>query len=173
MLKKSVLLWCVVGLTLVAVSSVLAQRGQKPQVCKILGISVEGNTLADPAAIIANSGLRVGDELVVGGDQTAQAIRKLWSLRIFDDIQIAIDRTLGDGIYLAIKVTELQRFDRMELHGNDEVSTSDIEKKINLVRGQIFPQNETTKIRKEILKMYEKEGYLLAKVKVKIGRAHV
>ena len=32
---------------------------------QILGISVEGNTLADPVAIIANSGLRVGDEIFV------------------------------------------------------------------------------------------------------------
>jgi outer membrane protein insertion porin family len=43
---------------------------------KILGISVEGNKSADPQTIIANSGLRVGGELEIPGDQTVDAINR-------------------------------------------------------------------------------------------------
>jgi len=73
-----------------------------------------GRTLADPAAIIANSGLKVGDEFAVPGDLVAQAIRRLWGLRLFEDIQVSIDRKLGNGVYLVITVKELPRFDRAE-----------------------------------------------------------
>ena len=50
---------------------------------KILGISVEGNKSADASTIIANSGLKVNDEIQIPGDQTLNAIKQLWSLNIF------------------------------------------------------------------------------------------
>jgi outer membrane protein insertion porin family len=143
------------------------QRSATPQeIYKILGISVEGNQFADPAAVIANSGLKVGDEITVPGDQVAQAVRRLWGLRLFEDIQVAVDRKVGNGVYLLITVKELPRYERIEFTGRKEVSEDDINKKINLVRGQIFAPQEAVRIRKEILKLYEKEGYLLAAVKV-------
>jgi len=153
-------------LGLVVTSSLLAQRSQPQEVYKILGLSVEGNTLADPAAIIANSGLKVGDEFTLPGDQISQAVRKLWSLRIFQDIQISIDRKIGQGAYLLIAVKEFPRFDHAEIRGNDDLSKDDILKKVNLVRGQVFPLQDVVRIKKEILKEYEKDGFLLADVKV-------
>jgi outer membrane protein insertion porin family len=145
----------------------LSQTKATPQqVEKILGISVEGNVLADPAAIIANSGLKVGDEITVPGDQVTQAIKRLWGLHLFDDIRVAVDKKVADGVYLVIIVKEYPRFDRVEFEGRDEISEDDINKKINLVRGQVIPTSEILRITKEIKKLYEKEGYLLADVKV-------
>ncbi len=66
--------------------SIAAQQTQKSY--KILGISVEGNKSADAATIIANSGLRVGNEIQIPGDQTLNAIRQLWALNIFSDVHI-------------------------------------------------------------------------------------
>ena len=61
---------------------------------QILGISVDGSKSADPATIIANTGLKVGSEIEVPGDETINAIKRLWSLGIFEDVQIIIDKTL-------------------------------------------------------------------------------
>ncbi len=141
-----------------------AQQAQSQQVYKILGISVEGNSLADPAAIIANSGLRVGDELVVPGDQVAQGLRKLWSLKIFEDVQIAIDRRIADGVFLVFKVREYPRLDATLVEGADEISEEDVRKKIPLVRGQVVTPQDLRRMEKDIKRLYEEEGYLLAKV---------
>ncbi|HTO93850.1 MAG TPA: POTRA domain-containing protein, partial [Bacteroidota bacterium] len=144
-----------------------AQQKSPPQeVYKILGISVEGNSMADPAAVIANSGLKVGDEIAVPGDQVGQAIRRLWGLKLFEDIRISIDRQVGGGIYLLITVRELPRFDHTEFIGRKEESEDDINKKIGLVKGQIFAPDEPIRIKKEIKKLYEKDGYLLAVITV-------
>ena len=144
-----------------------AQQGtQAQEVYRILGISVEGNSLADPSAVIANSGLRVGDELTVPGEALPQAIRKLWSLKIFDDIQIAIDRKAGDGVFLLIRVKELPRLESSLVEGNDELDEEDILKKITLVRGQVVSPAELRRFEKEIMKLYEADGYMLAKVKI-------
>ncbi len=159
-------LFVLAGIVLFALAPLHAQRQQPQEVLKILGLSIEGNTLADPAAVIANSGLKVGDEITIPGDQIAQAIRKLWLLNIFSDIQITIDRKVGDGVYLLITVKELPRYDGISYEGLHELSEDDIMKKLNLVRGQVLAPRELTKIKREILKMYEDDGYLLAKVDV-------
>ena len=165
-MRKTLLVLTLVG-AWAGNAHVYAQRTQQPQdVYKILGISVEGATLADPAAVIANSGLRIGDELLVPSDQVGQAVRKLWGLKIFDDVQIAIDRKAGNGVYLVIKVKELPRYERTEITGRDEIKESDIEKKIPYVRGQVVQPQNLVKIKKDITKLYEDEGMLLADVKV-------
>jgi outer membrane protein insertion porin family len=110
--------------------------------------------------------LKVGEDMLIPSDQVGQAVRKLWLLKIFDDVQIAIDRKVGNGIFLIIKVRELPRYDHTEITGRDDVSESDIEKKIPLVRGQVVQPQDLTKIKKEIAKLYESEGMLLAAVKV-------
>ena len=72
---------------------------------KILGITVEGNTTSDPATIIANSGLNVGDEIEIPGDQTLEAIKRLWKLGLFtSDIKIEVEKKVGTGVFIVIKV---------------------------------------------------------------------
>lgn len=154
------------GMFLIATSTLHAQRTEPQEVYKILGIAVEGNSLADPVAVIANSGLKVGDEFVLPGDQIGQAVRKLWSLGIFHEIRISIDRKVGDGVYLLITLKELPRFERVEVRGNDEIGTDDILKKITLERGKALQPADLVTIRKDVTKLYESEGYLLAEVNV-------
>jgi outer membrane protein insertion porin family len=166
-MMKRVLVLLVAGILLSAPLRVFAQQeAPTREVVKILGISVEGNSFADPAAIIANSGLKVGDELTIPGDQPGAAVRKLWSLHLFETVDIAIDRRMGNGIYLLITVKELPRFDKLVIEGNDEVDKDDITKVITLIRGQVLSVHELKKIQRDVLKVYEKEGYMLAQVEV-------
>jgi len=134
---------------------------------KILGISVQGNKSADAGTIISSSGIKIGDEIQVPGDKTLNAIRNLWSLNIFSDVQILIDKEVGDGIFLIIKVDEYPRIERTVLDGNDEIDTDDIEAKINFTRGTILKPQEVANLKQNILKLYEEEGYLNAEVNEK------
>lgn len=127
---------------------------------KILGISVTGNKSADASIIIANSGLKVGDEIQVPGDKTLNAIKQLWSLNIFSDVQIISEKQIADGIFLLIKVEEYPRFEKIIFEGNDEIDTDDLEKKVNLIRGQILKPQEITKLKQRIIQLYEEKGYL-------------
>ena len=134
----------------------------------LLGISVEGNNPqsgTESAAIIANSGLKVGDVISIPGDETRQAIQRLWALRIFSDVQIVIDNKVESGIYLLIKVKEMPRLDKVEIKGTDDVSEDDVKKKITLVTGQIVTPDDINKIVTKIKALYEEEGHLLAEVK--------
>jgi len=136
----------------------------KQVVYNVLGIRVEGSTSADPSTIIANSGLRVGDEIKVPGDKTINAIKRLWSLNIFSDIRLIAEKKIGNGIFLLIKVKEYPRIEKAEVEGNDEISTDDIREKISFVRGQILKPQDIYTVKNKILKLYYDDGYLNAKI---------
>lgn len=142
----------------------LAQQAPRQQAYKILSVTVEGAVTADPNTIVYTSGLRTGDEIVVPGDATQKAISRLWNLRLFEDVQIVIDRQVSDGVYLKIRVKELPRLEGIVINGNDEFSTSDLETKIGLVKGQILRPTDFNRIERKLRKAYEDEGYFLAKV---------
>ncbi len=140
--------------------------GQKQQqeVYKILGISVEGQKSGDPSAIIANTGLKIGDEITIPSEQTKLAIERLHNLRIFDDVQILIDNRVQDGVYLLIKVKENPRLERIEVTGNDELDQDDILKKINLVKGQIITPQDLSVVVRLLKNQYDADGYLNAHI---------
>jgi outer membrane protein insertion porin family len=150
---------------LVFTSSIYSQVN--PVNYKILAISVQGNKTADANTVIANSGLRVGDEIQVPGDRTLTAIKQLYALNIFSNIEIVIERQIGDGVYLLIRVEEFPRFERIEFTGNDELSDKDIRDKVTFIRGQILKPAEISRLKQRIIDAYEEEGYLNAQVDVK------
>ncbi len=165
-MKQTVLLLAAAAIALACSPSHLFAQRSSQEVYKILGISVEGNSLAEASAIIANSGLKIGDEIAVPSDKAAEAIRSLWKLKIFSDVQLALDRKVGDGVYLVIRVKELPRYESTIVTGNDEIDTDDIMKKVPFIRGQVVSPQDLVRIQKDIKKLYETEGHLLADIKV-------
>ena len=121
---------------------------------QILGIAVEGNNTADASTIIANSGLKIGDEIEIPGDQTLNAIKRLWSLGLFKpNIEIVIDKKIETGVFLLIKVEEYPRMETYVIVGNDEIDESDLDKEINL-RHMMKPLTYD-----ELIEMVKKAGF--------------
>ena len=143
---------------------ILCAQQQRTEVYKILGISVEGQRSSDPAAIIANTGLKVGDSITLPGDQTRTAIERLYGLRLFDDVQILIENRTPEGVYLLIRVTENPRLDKIEIRGNDELSEDEVLKKINLIKGQIVTKQDLSGIKRSLRLKYDDDGYLNATI---------
>ncbi|MCA2004764.1 MAG: outer membrane protein assembly factor BamA, partial [Ignavibacterium sp.] len=150
---------------LVSYQSAFAQGQTK--VYKIIGITVAGNKTADANAIISASGLKVNDEIQVPGDKTINAIKNLWALNIFKDVQLLIDKEIGDGIFLLIKVEEYPRLEKIVFEGNDEISTSDLEKLVTFLRGTVIKPQDIAKLKQKIIKEYEKEGLLSVTIQEK------
>lgn len=124
----------------------------------ILGLSVEGNKSAEASTIIANSGLKIGDEVTIPGDKTINAIKQLWALNIFSDVQIVEERRVGNGIYLLIKVAEFPRMEKYVIRGNDEVDEDDIDEKVGLISAQILRPQRVQTIVGRIKKLYQEKG---------------
>lgn len=141
---------------------------QRQEVYKILGISVEGQISAEPQAIIANSGLKVGDDISFPSEETRSAIQRLYQLKLFDDIQIAVERRVQDGFYLVIRVIENPRLESLEIVGNDALSESDVKKHANLAKGQLLTDQELWRVVHDLRTQYEKDGYLNARIETEL-----
>jgi len=141
---------------------------QQPEVYRILGISVEGQTSADSRAIIANTGLKIGDEITVPGEETRTAIDRLYQLRLFSDVQVLIENRIEDGVYLLIRVKENPRLDHVTVEGNDEFDEEEILKKIDLMKGQLITPRELSSIKRILKDEYEEEGYLNASIDTRL-----
>ena len=142
----------------------IAQNFQEPELYRIQGLSVEGNVNADASTIIANSGLRVGDEISIPGDRTQQAIKQLYALGIFGDIRIEIEQRTDDGVYLVIKVDEHPRLERVEFIGNEEMSDRDLRRAVDISRGQALKPQDVNHIQSRLEKEYQDKGRILAEI---------
>jgi outer membrane protein insertion porin family len=144
----------------------LAGLNAQPQktIYKILGISVVGNKSADANTVIANSGLRVGDEISIPGDQTNNAIKHLWNLGIFQDVQILIEKKVDNNVFLLIKIQEYARLEKIVFKGNSDLSEDKLNKKVTIVRGQTIKPQEIARFVSKIKALYDDDGYLNAKI---------
>ena len=155
----------ILSLIILLIISLVQVNAQTQKVnYKILGISVVGNKSADAATIIANTGLKIGDEISIPGDQTNSAIKRLWNLGIFQNAEVIIEKKIDDGIFLQIKVQEYPRLEKFVLDGNDELSGDNINKKITIVRGQTLKPQEIVHLTNKIKSLYEEDGYLNATI---------
>ena len=66
------------------------------------GVEVEGAETRDRNAIKSITGLRVGKEISIPGDDIPSAIKALLRLRLFEDVQIIQDKMEDGLIYLTI-----------------------------------------------------------------------
>ena len=136
---------------------------------KILGISVEGNKTADASTIIANSGLKVGDEIEIPSDATINAIKRLWSLGLFKpNISVDIEKKIENGVFLVIRLEEHPRIEKFVFEGYDELDEDDFNKVVNFIPGQILKPQEIFKSISKMKSLYDDEGYLNAKISYKL-----
>jgi len=80
-----------------------------PRDFEIGGIVVKGAEFSDDNALISVAGLKVGDKIRVPGTEIPKAIKKLWKLRLFTNVQIYKEKTIGEIIFLEISVKERPR----------------------------------------------------------------
>ncbi|MFQ5602266.1 MAG: outer membrane protein assembly factor BamA [bacterium] len=133
---------------------------------KLISLSVQGNTTADANFIKLNSGLAVNEQ--ISGEDIQKAIKQLWSLNMFSDIQITLDKEVGQSVYLTIHVKEYPRLEKIELEGNKKIKKKDLQKELNFYKGQLIGPQEIKKAQRKVKKLYEGKGYLLSKVEPKV-----
>ncbi len=143
-----------------------AQDETVPELYRIASITITGNKFYDSRTIVNYSGLRENMEITIPSDETRDAIKKLWSLGLFSNISLYVDKKFGKDIYLVIQVQELPRIEGIEITGNDKISTSDLKEKIGLTTGEVVQEQKLKDIEHNLVKYYIEEGYSLAEVKV-------
>jgi len=129
---------------------------------KILGVAIQGNKTISENSIKIQSGLIDGKE--ISYEDFSSAIRRLWKLKLFADIQIYVDKATDEGVFLIIKVDEYPRLGEFEVIGNKKIKKGKIDEEVNLLPGKVLSPYLISESKRKIKNLYEKDGYLLVEI---------
>lgn len=132
------------------------------------GIKVTGAESRDRNAIKSIASLREGKKIKIPGDDIPKAIKALWKLRLFEDVQIIQERVDGEIIFLEILLKERPTLSRYSIKGekkNQHSSITDIVDNI-LIKGSIVTEDVKNLTIQKIEEYYIGKGFMNAEVSI-------
>ena len=126
----------------------------------------EGISTLDEKSLLTRTGLKGGQTITIPGDDISNAIRNLWKLRLFSDVQIEITRITGNTVFLNIVVKENPRMSKFSLTGTRKSENDDIRERIKLVRGTPVKDDLIQDVKNKITDYYADKGFLACNVDV-------
>ena len=137
-----------------------------PRTYTIGGITATGTQYVDKSILISMSGLHVGNEISVPGDDVSSVIRKLWKQGMFEDVSINATNIIGDNIFLEIVVKEKPRVSKFSLLGIKKSEADEIRGKINITRGDVATEHLMVKTKRIIENYYSEKGFRNAEIDI-------
>jgi outer membrane protein insertion porin family len=137
-----------------------------PKTYTLLDILVEGaQSPATRELVLSASGLYKGMTIRIPGDAIPNAIRQLYRLGLFSDVQIRQERVVGDGVFLVIAVREEPRLEDYEIRGVKRGEREDLRKRLLLARGTSVSRSTLERARRLIAEYFQKKGHLQVQVR--------
>lgn len=137
-----------------------------PKEYTIAAINITGLKSLDTKVIKLMSGLYEGQKLKIPGDATSDAIKKLWKTGFFDDVQILMDKTIGNDVFLTLKLEERPRLSKFIIKGASKSDADDIREKIRFTAGKIVTDYLMENGKNMIREFYIDKGYYNVKVDI-------
>jgi outer membrane protein insertion porin family len=146
----------------------LAQE-DKDKMFEIGSLKVVGAKFSDENAIMTISGLKVGDVIQVPGPKISKAVKALLNLKLFSNVEIIKEKTIGQVIFIEIKVEERPRLLGWSYTGIKKSYHEDLNKKIDgyLLKGGIVTENNKLNSINAIKDFFNEKGYLDATATVR------
>lgn len=143
-----------------------------PKTYIIGGISVEGNTYFSQEQIVNQTGLQVGSEIKVPGEELTNVVKRLWLQKFFEDVAVDIDHlsAAGDSAYFKISIKERPRVSRWTYSGVKSGEKKDLQERLSLRRGGEFSEYVESTSSDIIKRFYAEKGFLDCKVKAEVQK---
>ena len=146
-------------LFLFIIAKVIAQA---PPSFKLSEINIDGNFATSENMVLYTAGLQKGQE--VSSEDFRRAVKRLWELGVFNDIQIHFDGETPEGIIITIEVKEAPVLGQVIFKGNKKLKDKKFKEEITFQRGMRIKPNFITKSIKKMNQLYMEDGYFLANI---------
>ena len=111
-----------------------------PRTVTIAGLAVSGADGYEDYMLTGISGLTIGEEIELPGDQITDAVKHYWKYGLFSDVSISVDSLVHDKAYLHIHLQMRPRVSTINYVGLKKSERTDMEEKLGLLKGaQITP----------------------------------
>ena len=139
----------------------------QPRNYEIGPIRVNGVDNFDHQAIKLIAGLRQGDKITIPGEEISNAIRNLWEEGLFSDVEIKLEKAVGDIAYLSINLSPRPKLSRFKFEGATKKDADKIREQINLFSGKSITENLLFNTRSKVRGFYREKGYYSVDVNIK------
>ncbi len=138
---------------------------QNPKKYTIAAINVVCSEYTDKNVVKLLSGLEVGNDIKIPGEEVAKAIKALLDEKLFEDIKISLEKTIGSDAFLRIEVTEKPRLSKYTFSKNvKKGDIEDIRTKLGLKSGKVLTDFALSHIERIVKLHFINQGFANTKV---------
>jgi len=151
-------------------SSAQAQQGdniptlEAPKTYILGDIKVTGKINYNPQTVVTFTGLNKGQKISVPGEEISDALKKLWKLGFFKDINIYETSVVNDTINLELSLNELPRLSSAKVKSFKKSKSETVLKEAKLTKGKIVNENLLSTTKYFLLNKYKKDGFYNTKI---------
>lgn len=137
-----------------------------PKFYTIAGITVSGDNVFEKTNVISLTGLSMGQEISIPGDEITLAIHKLWDQKLFSDVKIILDKVEGSNAYLNIYVISRPRLSKYNFIGVNKSSANNLKDEVKLESRTIVTEQIIAQSIQRIQEYYAEKGFRNVKVTI-------
>lgn len=137
-----------------------------PRTYEIAGIEVTGADNYDPNNIIGYTGLRVGQEIEIPGNDATAAVKRLMRQQLFAQAQLKVDKIAGDKVWLEIAIRTQPRISQVNYIGMKKGERENLQERLQLVKGNPITPNIVNRATDIVKKYFAEKGFGNAKVTI-------
>ena len=148
------------------VNPVISYAGN-PQAVVVGGITTSGVEGYDDYVLAGISGLSVGQEITLPGNEITEAVKRYWKHGLFSDVSITADSIVGDKVYLHVYLKVRPRVSNINYIGLKKSEREDMEKKLGLIKGGQITPNMLDRAKTLAKKYFDDKGYKNAEINIR------
>ena len=131
-----------------------------PKRYKIADIEVTGvKGSYEDYVLIGFSGLSVGDEVEVPGDEITSAVKRFWRQGLFSDVKILATKIEGDQVWLEIQLRQRPRISEINYNGIKKGEREELETRVGLRKGHQITPNLMNRAEILIQRYFDGKGF--------------
>ena len=138
-----------------------------PKTLVLGGINVSGIEGYEDYMLAGISGLSVGQEITVPGNEITDAVKRYWRHGLFSDVKISADSIVGDKIYLHVSLALRPRVSVIHYVGLKKSEREDMENKLGLLKGAQITPNMIDRAKILAKRYFDDKGFKNADIEIR------
>ncbi len=144
----------------------IVDYGRTPRDYVIGGITVSGVQNYDAYLLIGLTGLQVGSQVRIPGDEITRAVKRYWRNGLFSSVAISVDSIVRDSAYLHIQLAQRPRISEINYNGLKKSEREDMETKLGLVKENQMTPNTIDRAKILAKKYFDDKGFKNATIDI-------
>ena len=137
-----------------------------PRICEIAGLTAKGVEGYEEYVLTGLSGLEVGQQISVPGNEITEAVRRYWKHGLFSKVSITADSIVGSKIYLCVNLALRPRVSTINYNGLKKSERDDMEAKLGIMKGSQITPNMIDRAKILAKKYFDEKGYKNAEIEI-------